>query len=163
MSNKRNWLTIAEYVSVAGSVVGSALVLVFREAIYGLAPVSVSLVLNLINRNRLEQLSRQNTTPSVQIQQLKSAIDSLSLASAQVQQDVSNFVPRQELTAIAAKVEELNLQQQGLRLSLVPLQSRLDDIIADFNQRPELEQIETLTTVIVALKQLIDELPRSNR
>jgi chromosome segregation ATPase len=163
MSQKRNWLTIAEYISVAGSVVGSAIVLVSQQAIYGLAPVTVSLLLNLINRRRLEQLCQQRPNATTQIEQLKSAINSLSVASAQVQQDVDNLVPRQELTAIATKVEELNLQQQGLRLSLVPLQSRLDDLIADFNRRPELEQIEGLTTVIVALKQLIDELPRPDR
>ncbi len=163
MSQKRNWLTIAEYVSVAGSVVGSAIVLVSQQAIYGLAPVTVSLLLNLINRRRLEQLCQQRATSSTQVEQLKSAINSLSVASAQVQQDVDNLVPRQELTAIATKVEGLNQQQQGLRLSLVPLQSRLDDLIEDFNKRPELEQIESLVTVIVALKQLIDELPRPDR
>jgi chromosome segregation ATPase len=163
MSKNRNWLGIAEYVSVAGSVVGSAIAFIFQQAIYGLAPVSVSLLLNLINRQRLEQLCQQSTTPSAQVQQLKSAITSLNIASAKVQEDLDNLVPRQELTSIGSKVEELNQQQKGLRDSIVPLQSRLDDLIAQFNQRPELEQIESLTTVIIALKQCIDRLPRPER
>jgi len=47
-----------------------------------------------------------------------------------------------------------------LRLSLVPLQSRLDDLIQQFKNRPELDQIESLSSVITALKQCIDELPQ---
>jgi chromosome segregation ATPase len=60
-------------------------------------------------------------------------------------------------------VEELEAQQNGLRLSLVPLQSRLDDLIQQFNKRPELEQIESLAVVIAALKQCIDGLPQPER
>ncbi|HEY9637160.1 MAG TPA: hypothetical protein V6D14_27415 [Coleofasciculaceae cyanobacterium] len=163
MSKNRNWLGMAEYVSVGSSVLGSAIALITQQAIYGLAPVSVSLMLNLINRQRLEKLCQQSTTPTTQVQQLKSAIHSLSTASAIVQQDVDNLVPRQELTSIVSKVEELNQQQKGIRLSLVPLQSRLDDLIAQFNQRPELEQIESLTSVIIALKQYLDRLPGPDR
>jgi chromosome segregation ATPase len=163
MSKNRNWLGMAEYVSVGSSVLGSAIALITQQAIYGLAPVSVSLMLNLINRQRLEKLCQQSTTPTTQVQQLKSAIHSLSTASAIVQQDVDNLVPRQELTSIVSKVEELNQQQKGIRLSLVPLQSRLDDLIAQFNQRPELEQIESLTSVIIALKQYLDTLPGPDR
>lgn len=150
MSNNRRCVEIAEYVSIAGSVLGSAIALVSQQAIYGLAPVSVSLSLNLINRRRLEQQS----------QQLRNTINSLSAANAKVKQDVQNFVPREEIAAIVSIVEGLNQQQKGLRLSLVPLQSRLDDLIQQFNHRPELEQIENLVVVIAALKQCIDGLPQ---
>lgn len=150
MSNNRRWLEIAEYVSIAGSVLGSAIALVSQQAIYGLAPVCVSLSLNLINRRRLEQQS----------QQFRSTINSLSIANAKVKQDVQNFVPTEELASIVSIVEGLNQQQKKLRLSLVPLQSRLDDLIQQFNHRPELEQIENLVLVIAALKQCIDGLPQ---
>jgi chromosome segregation ATPase len=163
MSNNRNWLIVAEYISIAGSLLGSAVAVVSQQAIYGLAPVSLSLVLNAVNRHRLEQLTQQRSAASSQVQQLKSAIDSLSLANAKLKQDVQNVVPKQELTSIVSKVEELNQQQKGLRLSLVPLQSRLDDLIEQFNKRPELEQIESLAAVITALKQCIDELPQPER
>jgi chromosome segregation ATPase len=150
MSNNRRWLEIAEYVSIVGSVLGAAIALVSQQAIYGLVPVCVSLSLNLINRRRLEQQS----------QQLRNTINSLSAANAKVKQDVQNFVPREEIAAIVSIVEGLNQQQKGLRLSIVPLQSRLDDLIQQFNHRPELEQIEGLATVIAALKQCIDRLPQ---
>lgn len=163
MSSSRSGLGIVEYICVAGSVAGSAIAWVTNQAIYGLAPVSLSLILNLINRNRLEQLCEQSTDVSAEVQQLKSEINSLGAANEQFKQDVQNLVPRQELTSIVSRVEELNEQQQGLQLSLVPLQSRLDDLIAEFNKRPELEQIESLAVVIKALKQSIDELPQPER
>ncbi len=159
MSNNRRWLFIAEYVSIAASLLGTGFAAVSQQTIYGLAPISVSLLLNLINRHRLEALTQHRTTANAQVQQLRSAIDSLNVAYAQVKQDVQNPAPRQELTSIVPIVEELNERQNELRLSLVPLQSQLNNLIEQFNNRPELEQIESLTTVIVALKKLIDELP----
>lgn len=160
MSSNRSGLGIAEYVCVAGSVIGSAIALIYNQAIYGLAPISLSLILNLINRHRLEQLCEQSSAASTEVQPLKSEINSLSAANNQFKQDVQNLVPRQELTSIVSRVDELNERQKGLQLSLVPLQSRLDDLIAEFNKRPELEQIESLAFVIKALKESIDELPQ---
>jgi DNA repair exonuclease SbcCD ATPase subunit len=160
MSNNRSWLGIAEYVSIAGSVLGSAAALVSQQAIYGLAPVSISLVLNLINRRRLEQLIQQRTPASAEVEHLKNAIASFRMSNSQVKQDSQSLVLREELTSIASVIQELNERQNGLRLSLVPLQSQLDDLSQEFNKRPELEQIESLAVVITALKQCIDGLPQ---
>ncbi len=160
MSNNRSWLGIAEYVSIAGSVLGSAAALVSQQAIYGLAPVSLSLVLNLINRRRLEQLIQQRTPASAEVEHLKNAIASFRMSNSQVKQDSQSLVLREELTSIASVIQELNERQNGLRLSLVPLQSQLDDLSQEFNKRPELEQIESLAVVITALKQCIDGLPQ---
>lgn len=163
MSNNRSWLEIVEYVSVGGSVIGAAIAALSEQVIYGLAPVSVSLFLNLINRRRLEQLSQQSPAVTTQVQQIRSAVNSLSVANTKVKQDLQNLVPRQELTSIVSTVENLNQQHNSLRLSLVAIQSRLDDLIAQFNKRPELEQIESLAIVITALKQSIDRLPQPER
>jgi len=159
-SNHRNWLEIAEYISLAGVVMGLAIAFFSQQGIYALLPVCLSLLLNLINRRRLAQLTHQNKIASNQVQQLRSQIEALSIAYAKLEADIPNLVPREELKSLPAKVEKLNQQQNALRLSLVPLQSRLDDLIEQFNKRPELEQIESLVTVIMALKQCIDELPQ---
>jgi hypothetical protein len=71
------WLLIAEYLTVAGSVIGSAIALFSQQVIYGLAPVSLSLLLNLMNRRQLEQQIQQSSAASSQVQELKSAINSL--------------------------------------------------------------------------------------
>ncbi|HAJ61195.1 MAG TPA: hypothetical protein DCP31_19670 [Cyanobacteria bacterium UBA8543] len=163
MSNNRSWLEIAEYISVGSSVIGSAIAAVSEQAIYGLAPVSLSLFLNLINRRQLEQLSQQNPAATAQVQQLRSAINSLSVANSKFKQDLQNLVPNQELTSIVSTVENLHQQHNSLRTSLVALQSRLEDLNSQFNKRPELEQIESLAIVITALKQSLDILPQPER
>lgn len=159
MSNNRSLLFL-EYISLPASVVGSILAMVSKQAVYGLAPVSASLLLNMINRRSLEQQVQKRTNRVTQVEQLTSEIDSLSVTNTKVEQDVQHLASKELITSLSSRVEELHQQQDGLRLSLVPLQSRLDDLIQQFNHRPELEQIESLTTVITALKQCIDELPQ---
>ncbi|NET50972.1 MAG: hypothetical protein F6K09_20260, partial [Merismopedia sp. SIO2A8] len=53
MRNHR--LQIAEYVFLASSLIGLAVAVLSGQLIYGALPVAVSLTLNLINRQRLEQ------------------------------------------------------------------------------------------------------------
>jgi hypothetical protein len=160
MSNSRSSLGTLELFSVGGAVVGSVIAAVTNQAIIGLAPVSLSLVLNLINRRRLETFLDQNADVTGEVQQLRRDVILLGTTNEKVTQDLHNLAQKQELTPSVAKVEELHQQQEGLRLSLVPLQSRLDDLIQQFNSRPELEAIESLAVVIEALKQSIDQLPQ---
>lgn len=61
MTNQRSWIEIAEYISLAGSIVGSVVAVVSKQLIYAATPVSLSLLLNLVNRQRWEYLNRQNT------------------------------------------------------------------------------------------------------
>ncbi|MBW4493569.1 MAG: hypothetical protein KME26_10895 [Oscillatoria princeps RMCB-10] len=56
MLKNRSWLEIAEYLSIAGSVLGSAVAVTSQQLIYATTPVSLALLLNLVNRRRLEQL-----------------------------------------------------------------------------------------------------------
>lgn len=160
MSSSRSGLGILEYVCVVGSI-GSAIALAFKEAIFGLAlaPVSLSLVLNLFNRKGLEQLSGHSADVSAEVQQLRDEITAVSAANEQFKQDIQNLVPRQELVSVNSLVEQLNQQHEGLRLSLVPMQSRLDDLIQAYDNRPELKEIENLATVITALRNSIAQLP----
>ena len=168
MSSSRDGLGTLELFSVGGAVIGSALTLIYNQAIIGLAPVSLSLVLNLINRRRLSAFLDQNGDVTSEVQQLRRDVTLLSTTNTKLSQDLQNLAQRQELTSTIAqeltptiaKVEEIHQQQQGLQLSLVPLQSRLDDLIQQFNNRPELEEIESLAIVIEALKQSLDQLPQ---
>lgn len=157
MSNSRSSLGTLEAISVGGSVIGSVIAAFTNQAIIGLAPVSLSLVLNLINRRRLEAFLDQNADVTTEVQQLKRDVTLLGTTNEKVTQDLQNLA--QQLTPGIARIEELHQQQEGLRLSLVPLQSRLDDLIQQFNNRSELQQIASLSGVIEALKKSIDQLP----
>lgn len=166
MSNSSGGLGTFEAFSVGGAVVGSAIAFFTNQAIIGLAPVSLSLVLNLINRRRLEAFLDQNADVTTEVQQLRRDVTLLGTTNEKFIQDLQNLTQQQinlgvgRIDPIVIRIEELHQQQEGLRLSLVPLQSRLDDLIQRFNSRPELEQIESLAIVIEALKQSLDQLPQ---
>lgn len=65
MSNPRHWLEIVEYAFLFASVLGTAIAAVSGQVIYVALPVSVSLLLNLINRLRFEQQTRRRTTAAI--------------------------------------------------------------------------------------------------
>ncbi len=53
-----HWLDIGEYLSIAATAIGLLIAVALRQPIYIFIPVAIALVLNLINRLRLEQRSR---------------------------------------------------------------------------------------------------------
>ncbi|MEQ9483903.1 hypothetical protein [Coleofasciculus sp. F4-SAH-05] len=162
-NDQKNWLFIAESVAIAASFVGAIVAVISGQMIYGLAPLSISLLLNLINRRRVVQLLRRKINDRTQIDNLSRDIQTLRADVAQLKQPNSNQMSREELSAVVSTVEAINEKQKALRGSLVPLQSKLDELNQKFRQRPELEQIETLAGIIVALKQTIDQLPQPDR
>ncbi|MEQ8999676.1 MAG: hypothetical protein RID53_24595 [Coleofasciculus sp. B1-GNL1-01] len=162
-NDKNNWLFIAESVAIAASFVGAIVAVISEQIIYGLAPLAISLLLNLINRRRVVQLLRRKINDRTQIDNLSRDIQALRTDVAQLKQPDSNQMSREELSAVVSTVEAINEKQKALRGSLAPLQSKLDELNQKFRQRPELEQIETLAGIIVALKQTIDQLPQPDR
>lgn len=83
---KNSGLDITEYILVAGSVMGSALAAIYKELVFAAAPLSASLVLNLINRRRFQELKQANFTAEIvqvdekysrEIQSLRSSVQVL--------------------------------------------------------------------------------------
>lgn len=105
---KNSWLDIAEYVSLAGSVVGAAVAVTSQQVIYAAAPMSAALLLNVANRRRLEQQAEQNRSDVfIQLQQqLSKEIESLR-ACVQGLPSQEQFVLLQE----AIQSERQRLQQ----------------------------------------------------
>jgi outer membrane protein assembly factor BamB/predicted nucleic acid-binding Zn-ribbon protein len=81
MLKNRRWLEIAEYLSIAGSVLGSAVAVTSQQLIYATTPVSLALLLNLVNRRRLEQLPGPSVTAEMARthRQLSAEVESLRL------------------------------------------------------------------------------------
>lgn len=124
MSNSHSWLQIAEYVFIAGSVVGSVVAVVSGQVIYALVPVCVSLLLNAINRRRFEQQTRRRTKVAISRmhQQLSADIQSLRQQVAQKPQNVSLQV-KEAIAALRAQMS--GSVSQGEFLDLVPLYEKL--------------------------------------
>jgi WD40 repeat protein len=84
----RHWLEITEYISLAASTLGTIVATSTQQVIYAALPLSISISLNLANRQRLYQLNEK---------QIETAI-------AQFQQRITEL----ESTAGNSKISELN-------------------------------------------------------
>lgn len=67
MKQDRSWLNIAEYLCLVGSGVGSIATVASQQILYTAAPVSVLLLLNLVNRRRIEEATYENSAAIVQV------------------------------------------------------------------------------------------------
>ena len=83
MKNHR-WLSVAEYLLLAGSGVGSVVTAASQQAVYAVAPLSALLVLNLLNHRRLEQAA-QETTEAAVAQLDQKVVSSFTTLQQQVQ------------------------------------------------------------------------------
>ncbi|MBD1939210.1 phospholipase D-like domain-containing protein [Microcoleus sp. FACHB-68] len=164
----RNVLEIAEFVSLAGSVAGSVAAVFFQQLAYAVAPLSLSLLLNWTNRQRFELQTRQQTTAA--ITQLNEQLSSLDAAKQQwaealtsviqrLEHEAQSIEPGRDLSGLLSEIEQLKNRQTTLEKWLAPIQIQLDGLREQFTSRPELEQIENLARVIVALQQYLDRLP----
>jgi hypothetical protein len=58
-------LNVVEYTSTAASVVGVVISALSQQAIYAAAPLSLSLCLNLVNRQRFERKTEQRLNGAI--------------------------------------------------------------------------------------------------
>ena len=141
LMDRRDWLNIAEYVSLAGVVVGSVLAAISGQIIYAAVPVTVSLGLNLVNRRRVMRRS------PVGVEEVKMAPEAMKATIAQ------------EMEPVVAAVRQLRSRSTELEQSLVVLKTQLQRLRGEFQARPELEQVESLAEVIMALQQCLEGMP----
>lgn len=172
MQSKRHWLEYAEYVFLAASVAGLFAATVFQEVSYAVAPVVISLVLNLANRQRLEWQTRVNHATTVERlnhhrnaveqlnEQLKTAIQSLATANSQLLIEESALETTPQLKSMVSAIKNLRQRQKILEKAIKLIQAELTMISQQFKHRPELEQIESLTKVIIDLQEFINQLPQ---
>ena len=155
-------LEIAEYISLAAAVTGTILATVFQEFTYALWPICFAILLNTIDRRYgLNQDWHSRRT----IAQLEEKIATLALkniASDQLQSPeqfnpISQAESMKAIASLIEAVQKLRSQQQQLHGAIKQIKDQLNTLSQQFKDRPELEQIESLTLVIVALQQLIDD------
>lgn len=168
----RNWLEIAEYISLSASVAGAIATAVFQNSFYAAVPIVLSLLLNLVNRRKLEQQTRasiasvinqlnQHKTAAEQlIEELKTAIGSLTVNNGELGDPALNSESNNHLKPLISAVKSLRQQHQILEQTIKLIQAELNLTSQQFKRRPELEQIENLTTVILDLQEFINQLPQ---
>jgi hypothetical protein len=167
-----NLSEIAELVFLAASAVGLAASLVFQQSIYAQVPIAISLVLNFVNRQKLQRqlktttassfdrLNQQATTTDLAIEQLQIAIKSLEQALPQTTHENLNAQPGENVHSLISAVENSRQRLIILEKTIKMTQSEIELTSRQFKQRPELAQIETLTTIMIDLQQFVNELPQ---
>ena len=167
-----NWLETAEVVFIAASAVGLAASLVWGQSVYAQVPVVISLVLNFVNRQKLhrqvkastaatfDRVNQQAVTTDRAIEQLQLAVNTLDEALAQTSRENLNVGPGENVHSLISAIENLRQRLIILEKTIKMIQSEIELTSRQFKQRPELQQVETLTTIILDLQEFINELPQ---
>ncbi len=161
-------LEIAEYIFLAASAVGIFANYMFEQPIiYPVGFVFMSLLLNLVHRLNLAAKTKaiqidttgkfdqyQNSIYQM-IDQLKNSINSCESTAQELENYQEDGKIKPLLETIKSLSNRLDIQEQTIKL----LQTELDLVSQQFKQRPELQQINDLTSVIIDLQQFINKLP----
>ena len=167
-----NLLETAEVVFLAASAVGLAASLVWGQSVYAQVPVVISLVLNFVNRQKLhrqvkastaatfDRVNQQAVTTDRAIEQLQLAVNALDEALAQTSRENLNVGSGENVHSLISAIENLRQRLIILEKTIKMIQSEIELTSRQFKQRPELQQVETLTTIILDLQEFINELPQ---
>ncbi len=161
-------LEILEYIFLAVSAVGIFANYMFEEPIiYPVVFIFISLLLNLFNRRKLAEqtqtikfdntrkLDEYQESISQIISQLKDSINSFESTVKILENNQREGKVKPLMEKIKNLSNRLEIQEQTIKL----LQTELDLVSQQFKQRPELQQINDLTSVIIDLQQFINKLP----
>jgi hypothetical protein len=144
-------LQIAEYAFFVGSVVGWVVAIASGQIIYAAVPVSVSLLLNLINRLRFEQRMRRRLTAAMnqlhrQLLEENDAIHEQQLkdAIAQLQAQLPGYLS--QIEAADSHSSDLNIIQ--LKAQLASLEQSLSSVVQYLNSSSLPARVENLEKAI---------------
>lgn len=145
-------LEIAEYVSLAGSALGTLVAVASKQVVFAAAPLTAALVLNLVNRRRLQQQTQDSITGALtQSNQvahfLQQQVQALPSINSQLDTLNQQFNSRPEIQAIA----QLNTARAQLTEQLDALTLRLN------NLQTQKEEVE-FTEVEQAIANIHDQL-----
>jgi predicted nucleic acid-binding Zn-ribbon protein len=167
-----NLLETAEVVFLAASALGLAASLVWGQSVYAQVPVVISLVLNFVNRQKLhkqvkastaatfDRVNQQAVTTDRAIEQLQLAVNALDEALSQTSRENLNVGSGENVHSLISAIENLRQRLIILEKTIKMIQSEIELTSRQFKQRPELQQVETLTTIILDLQEFINELPQ---
>lgn len=164
-------LELAEYISLAGAVAGTLASIATQQLIYGMTPLCLTLALNMTNRIYLR---KNQLVMGAEVEQLQQKLDKFAADTEHWERQFKDVMAMQNTKRHAAKteaqvpellsaIEQLRAREQHLLAGVEMMQSKLDALTKQFQNRPELSQIESLTTVILALKKMVDEMPNKTQ
>jgi hypothetical protein len=134
--SKQSWLKIAEYTSLAGSLLGTIASALSGQVAYAAAPLTLALSLNLLNRKQLQQQTQEYASGA--IAQAHQALDSL-------QSQVQTLPIQTENLGSSIRSTIAHLQAQLHEIDLHPLKGNIALLQAQVNELKQ--QQEALSTL----------------
>ncbi len=158
MFKNTHWLEITELGVAILTLIGIIVAVVSQQLIYALILLTILLVVNILNRRRLEQvIRRHNRNRTVQLDELKAAVNNFSQSLNQPANP--NLLSADQVSALLVSIRTLQDGQQTLAQAIAPMQNQLYKLITDFHDRPELKETEDLAQIILALQNSLNQFP----
>jgi WD40 repeat protein len=127
-ARQRRWLVIAEYISLASSIAGTAAAIATQQIGFAAIPLTITLGLNLDNRSSLRQLNQQQKNNA--LQQFPKFLEPLEVQLARVEEFASALDRRtqqqhQEWRDSVAQIQQI---VNPLKLQLAQLKNQWQDL-----------------------------------
>lgn len=154
-------LKIAECIFVAVSIIGWAVAAASGEIIYGAVPLSIALLLNLINRLRFEQHSRYRLTGAMAQLHRQLSQESQSLYQQQLKQALASLQAKlpDYLAQIENPASELGaIKIAQLQARMVSVEQSLRNVVDYLNSASLPNHIEQLEAAIAQITADLDKL-----
>jgi len=154
-------LKIAECIFVAVSIIGWAVAAASGQIIYGAVPLSITLLLNLINRLRFEQQSRYRLTGAMAQLHRQLSQESQSLYQQQLKQALASLQAKlpDYLAQIENPASELGaIKIAQLQARIVSVEQSLRNVVDYLNSASLPNHIEQLEAAIAQVTADLDQL-----
>lgn len=135
---RRNWLKIAEYISLVGAIMGAIAAIFFAAVTYAAVLLFLSLWLNLMIRYRWHQMNQEEIIHATitlenllldirkaiaeRVEQMKSEI-------AQMHQTAQNHASHEDIDNLIMAIKQLQGELSILGNSVIPIKAQLDTLI----------------------------------
>jgi chromosome segregation ATPase len=145
--SKTSLLRVAEYSSLAASVFGIVIASISRQMVYAATPLSMSIFLNILNRQRFEeQIKRNLSTKVIRIEQHLSNVDR---SFSQLQQDLNESLSRRN-SDLDRVVTNYQREKVDLKSSIARLEANNSAIAEQFTEECQAvsRQVEFLNSFV---------------
>ncbi|MDJ0555626.1 MAG: hypothetical protein QNJ68_14525 [Microcoleaceae cyanobacterium MO_207.B10] len=176
--SQHNWLQIAEYIALGGSVGGSGLAWFFEQVLFAATPITLALALNIFNRKQFEEKIQKHTDNQVEYwtTEINSVVHHIETLPTKISEHGSNFtlnssnnlsnVPtvaenleystntKEDWETINLKFSDIDEELQSLKDLTTDLQQRLLDGLQSINSTSTQNEIDELQQQVTRLQEL---------
>lgn len=146
-------LLIAEFIFLLASVIGWVIALRTGRLIYAAVPVTIALLLNLLNRLRLEEQMRRRLTVAINQLERQLKQENYTLHEQQLEKAIASL--KAQIPEYLAQIESSELDSSALKIiqfkgQLTSLEESLNSIVQYLNSASLPSRVERLEEVIAS-------------